>query len=155
MKKIGFIFACLVAVALVVLYFVSPGASGPSISLGSGSDAKFVRERSIDFLEDIKFKDFAKAASYHSREDRKDVKIAYLIERIFQVKPEFLDIVRYEITKVEIDRSGERAKVVTRTVVKVLNSGEVREPELVLYWHKDPVEGWTMKLESSLHDKRS
>ena len=104
----------------------------------------------MEFLEDIKFKDFDKAASYHSAEDRKDVNIAKLIERMFQVKPEFLDILRYKIVKSEIDSSGDRGRVLTRTVVKVLNTGEIKEPEIIFYWQQDPTEGWVMKLESSL-----
>jgi hypothetical protein len=35
-------------------------------------------------------------------------------------------------------------------VFKVLNANDIREPEIMLYWFKDPTEGWVMELESSL-----
>ena len=38
----------------------------------------------------------------------------------------------------------------THTVIKLLNTKEIREPDIILYWRKDPKEGWVMKLESSL-----
>jgi hypothetical protein len=101
------------------------------------------------FLEDIRFKDFTKAASYHTPEDQKKVNIPNLIERIFQIKPEFLDIMKYEITSVDIDRSGNRARVKTHTTIKVLNTEEIKEPDVIFYWHKENGQ-WYMKLESSL-----
>lgn len=152
MKKVVLIFILLVGVAMGLLYFTSPSTDlGSTFSQVASEDARFLRKRSVDFLEDLQFKDFDKAASYHSNEDRDKVDIARLIERLFAVKPEFLDIMRYEIKDVEIDRSGDRAKVKTKTVVKVLNTSEIKEPEVILYWRKDPKEGWVMKLESSLH----
>lgn len=152
MKKVGLIFAALVLLAVVLLAFNSRrGVDVGGVSLGSG-DVGYLQKRTNDFLEDIQFKDFEKAASYHSAEDRKDVNIPKLIERIFAVKPEFLDIMRYEILKVDLDSTGNRARVKTRTVIKILNKNEVREPEIIFYWFKDPKEGWVMDLESSLRN---
>lgn len=102
------------------------------------------------FIEDIRFKDFEKAASYHSPEDQKKVDIPKLIERMFKVKPEFLDIMEYEVTDVELDRTGTRARVKVLTKVRVLNTDEIREPEAIFYWQKDDQGVWRMKLESSL-----
>ncbi len=149
MKKIAAVAVLLVLLAVGLLYFSASG-SGPSLPVMTSGDASFLRKRSIDFLEDLQFKDFKKAASYHSTVDRKTVDISNLIERIFQVKPEFLDIMRYEIKDIDIDRSGDRARIKTHTVVKVLNTQEIKEPEVIFYWRKDPKEGWVMMLESSL-----
>lgn len=151
MKKVILIFVILVAVAMGLLYISNPGSGFSSALPIASEDEKFIRAQSINFLEDLQFKDFDKAATYHSSEDRKNVDIAKEIEKMFAVKPEFLDIMRYEIKKIDIDRSGDRARVKTHTVIKVLNSGKVKEPEVILYWRKDPKEGWVMKLESSLH----
>lgn len=152
MKKVVLIFAALVLVALALLYFSKEGNTiSSSFNQVASEDVRELRSRSIDFLEDLQFKDFDKAATYHSDEDRKTVDIPAYIERLFAVKPEFMDIMRYEIKNVDIDRSGDRARVKTETVIKILNSGEIKEPEVILYWHKDPKEGWVMKLESSLH----
>lgn len=150
MKKVAIVFALLLAVAVGLLAFSSSGPTLPGPLASAGGDTKLLRNRTTDFLEDIQFKDFDKAASYHSTEDRKKVDISRLIERLFAVKPEFLDIMRYEIKTVDIDRSGDRAKVITHTVVKVLNTGKIREPEVIFYWRRDPKEGWVMMLESSL-----
>lgn len=172
LKKILFVFALLIAGAVFLLVWNNNSGGGmpfglPSISLpfsggGGGGDegytritntsedGKFLNDRQIDFLEDIKFKDFQKAASYHSSEDRKKVNVSKLIGKMFMVKPELLDIMSYEILRIELDRSKTRARVHTKTKVKLLNTKEIREPELIFYWHKDPAEGWVMKLESSL-----
>lgn len=150
MKKVALLFALLLALAVGLLLFTSGGPSLPGPLAAVGSDNKLLRQRTTDFLEDLQYKDFDKAASYHSTEDRKKVDISKLIERLFAVKPEFLDIMRYEIKSVEIDRSGDRAKVKTQTVVKILNTSKIKEPEVIFYWRKDPKEGWVMMLESSL-----
>ncbi len=151
MRKVLALFGLLVVIAAVLLLWSSrTGLQFGSLSVSTSPDAAYLEQRTLDFLEDIRFKDFDQAASYHSVEDRKTVKVADLIERIFMIKPEFLDILRYEILSVELDRSGTRGRVKTRTVVKVLNTGEIREPEILFYWHKEPRDGWVMKLESSL-----
>lgn len=152
MKKVVAIFVLLLLVAVGLLYVSNPSGEGITSSFGSltSADARFVKKRTTDFLEDIQFKDFKKAATYHDKADRATVDIPNLIERMFGVKPEFLDIMRYEIKKVDIDRSGDRARVKTGTVVKVLNTGKIERPEIIFYWKKDPKEGWVMKLESSL-----
>ena len=112
---------------------------------------KYIEQNTINFLEDIRFKDFDKAASYHTQADQEKVDIPYLIERLFEIKPEMLDIMRYEITSVELDRSGLRGRVKTHTVAKCLNTDEIKNVDIIYYWMKDPQEGWCMKLESSLH----
>lgn len=152
MRKLLAIFVLLLVVAVVTLALSNrTGLSLGGVQVTNSADGGFIEQRTLDFLEDIRFKDFDKAASYHSVLDRKEVKVADLIERIFAIKPEFLDILRYEVLAVELDRSGTRGRVKTRTVVKILNTGEVKEPEVIFYWHKDPRDGWVMRLESSLH----
>lgn len=150
MKRFLLIFGCLVALAVGLLVLNSRNSSVSIALTGSSADRKFVTQQSIKFLEDLQFKDFQRAASYHSNEDRKKVNIPILIERMFQVKPETLDILRFEVQKVDIDSTGQRAKVKTKTYCKILNANEFREPEIILYWFKDPTEGWVMELESSL-----
>lgn len=151
MKKLAAIFAVLVLVAVVLLVISSRnGLSLGGAVVASSPDAKQIETIAKHFLEDIQFKDFDKAASYHSREDRKNLNIPQLIERMFQIKPELMDIMRYEVVKVQLDSSGKRAKVKTKTVIKLLNTKEIREPEIMLYFFKDPAEGWIMELESSI-----
>ena len=149
MKKILLVFGILLALAVFLLAFTSRS----SVRYAGGSltgDSRQIETYAKKFLEDIQFKDFQTAASYHSKEDRKTVDIPNLIERLFGIKPEFLNIMRFDIVKVQIDSTGKRARVLCHSVVKILNSNEIKEPEIMLYFRKDPAEGWVMELQSSL-----
>ncbi|MBN2055411.1 hypothetical protein JW905_10845 [bacterium] len=150
MRKSTMILALLIIMTGLFLLFGSKfGIRIGNFVLAPSSDKKALEELTRAFLEDIQFKDFNKAATYHEPEEQKRVDIPYLLERLFHIKPEFLDIQEYEIMKVQIDSSGDRGRVLTRTTVKVLNTGELRKPEIVFYWHKAG-DSWFMRLESSL-----
>lgn len=143
-----------VALILVILclggYFALDSKMTRNLFFGLFSeDLKIVRETSLSFMEDIKFKDFVKAATYHSPKDQESVDIPKLIERIFKVKPEFLDIIDYEILDTSIDSSGNRARVKLQSRIHLLNSDKIETPELILYYHKKSGR-WYMELESSL-----
>ena len=112
---------------------------------------KILEELSYSFWEDIQFKDFKAAAAYHELGIRDTIDIPYLLERLFFLKPEHLDIRNIEIQEVHIDSTGSRGRVKTKLLVNVLNTGKVKEPEVILYWyHKN--KKWYMRLESSLRD---
>ena len=101
------------------------------------------------FLNDVKFKDFAHAALFHTVEDREKHDIPSLIEKKFLVKPEQLDIGAFEVLTVEVMETGDRAKVRTMVHVKLLNTKEDRDVDSIFYWKK--VDGvWFMDLSSSL-----
>lgn len=101
------------------------------------------------FLEDIQFKDFDHAAELHTDEDQAKKDIPNRIERKFKVKPEFLDMRSFELLRVELSDARDRGKVVGRCNVKLLNTGEVRDTEIISYWKK--IEGkWFLDLQSSL-----
>lgn len=151
MKKLLLLFLFLGVVAVVLLVFTTQGGvSMGSFSLAFSEDKKDVEKQTLSFLEDIRYKDFKKAASYHNLAEQKTVDIPNLIERIFAIRPEFLDILRYQITGIDIDSSGERARVHCKVVIKVLNTSEIKEPDVIFYWYKDPKEGWRMRLQTSL-----
>jgi predicted NUDIX family NTP pyrophosphohydrolase len=147
----------LVAVVLLMLAgggFWGLGQSGaqkaPLGLLLSGADTQKVAKLSQSFLEDVQFKDFKAAAQYSSPEDRDKADIPKLIERLFQVKPELLDITNVQLLSSELDSSKRRAKVKLGTDVKLLNSEELRHPEVILYWKKQASGQWYMDLSSSL-----
>ncbi|MBM4366870.1 MAG: hypothetical protein FJ102_11705 [Deltaproteobacteria bacterium] len=127
------------------------GGAFPTPGLAVGGELGWLRRTSLAFWEDIQFKDFAKAASYHSPDKQSSVDIPYLIQRLFGVRPEQLDIMEYEIVLAEIDSSGLRARVKTRVKVKFLLEGRIEETEFMLFFHRasasDP---WFMILEDSL-----
>lgn len=142
----------LVAVALVATALIVV-VSRPAVfdRLGLGGDAGKLRLITQSFLEDIQFKDFKKAASYHSPDDQKTVDIPYLLERLFGIKPEQLDIMSYEIVFADLDSSGLRGRVKSLIKVKILVNSEIHDRELMLYYHRDtPQAPWYMRLESSL-----
>jgi len=112
-------------------------------------DLKIIREISLSFMEDIRFKDFDKAASYHHPEDQKKVNIPRLIQRIFKIKPELLDIMEYEILDATLDSTGDRGRVKLKAKVQLLNSDKIKSPEMILYFHKKNGK-WYMELQSSL-----
>lgn len=151
MKKVLFLFVLMIGVAFAAFVISGRARGGESIGTGSMADRRQLEQISLKFLEDLRFKDFQHAASYHSVEDRKKVNIPQLIEQWFAVKPETLDIMRYEIQRVDIDSTGSRGRVKLKTTIKILNANEIKQPEMMLYYFKDPAEGWIMELESSLH----
>ena len=107
----------------------------------------------MSFMEDIQFKDFQRAASYHAPDLMESVDIPFLIQRLFAVRPEALDIMGYEVVFSEIDTSDLRARVKVRVRAKLLASERLEERELILYFYRDDVQSpWYMKLEDSLRE---
>jgi len=124
-----------------------------TVGLPLGGDRGLLRRISMDFLEDIQFKDFVSAASYHAPELIEAVDIPFLIQRLFQVRPEALDVMDYEVVFAELDSSGLRARVRVRVRVKLLLDGRLEEREFILYFHRDTVaDPWYMRLEDSLRE---
>lgn len=155
MKQFVF-FAVLLAGA--VAYF---GNTGYGIRLGEftlafSQDRQKVLDATTRFLEDVKFKDFTHAATFHTEEDRKKKNIPQLIEEKFLTKPEFLDVRAFEVLRIDISSSGDRAKALTRTTMKHLNSEQLRDGKedvrnLDIIWYWKRIDGrWYMDLSSSL-----
>lgn len=120
----------------------------PLGSLVSGNTQELVKA-SQSFMEDLKYKDFKAAGKYSLPEQQNKYDIAKLIEHLFQIKPEFLDIYNYEVLSTDYDRSGQRARVHLKTDIKVLNTKEEKSPEVILYYKKQDGK-WYMDLASSL-----
>lgn len=119
--------------------------------IGLGGDAARVRQLTNSFLEDIQFKDFKKAASYHSPQEQKTVDIPFLLERLFLIKPEQLDVMEWEIIFAKVDSSALRGRSKSRIKIKDLLRGKLKERELMLYYYREtPKSPWYMRLESSL-----
>jgi hypothetical protein len=150
MKKVNLIFFMIIILGLSTALLGS--RLGLNISIGGyslNSDRNTVYNRMTDFLEDIQYKDFKKAATYHSPEDQKSANIPELIENKFLIKPELMDIREFQIQKIDIDRSGDRARAHTMAHIKLLNSSELKDVESIFFWHKvDNV--WYMQLKSSI-----
>ena len=142
--------AFILVVLLLGAYFTFDAKWGRFLFHGLFSeDLKNVGEASLSFMEDIKFKDFKNAASYHHPDDQEKVDIPKLIEKKFQVKPELIDIMYYDILETSIDSSGKRARVKIKAKASILNTGKIKKPEFMLYFKKRDGK-WYMELESSL-----
>lgn len=121
------------------------------LRFGLGGDTAKLFDLALSFMEDIQFKDFVKAATYHAPDIQGDVDIPFLLERLFAIKPEMLDIMDYEVVFAKVDNSGQRARVKTIVKIKDLVRGKIEDRELMLYFHRDDENApWYMQLESSL-----
>lgn len=109
------------------------------VMLGGGlnPERRLVDRLSMDFMEDLQFKDFRRSASYHHKLEHDRVDVGQMLEKFFLIKPESLDIQSYRIVKSEVDSTGDRARVHVRTRVHRLNmKKEPEDAELILYWMK-------------------
>jgi hypothetical protein len=158
MRKSVVILGIAVVLGAAALVIVSSpfGVSVGGIEVG-GTERKWLAERTIDFLEDIQFKDFQRASTYHLDKTQKERNIPELIRRIFQIKHEVLDIKDYKILDVDLDRSTSRARVRALVHYHVLGDQStrdhleaMREVEMLFYWFRQTDGTWTMELESSL-----
>jgi hypothetical protein len=158
MGRVWIAIAAVLVLAGAGLWFVSSplGVSVGGVELG-GTERDWLRERSIDFLEDLQFKDFKKASTYHLPETQKERDIPAMIRHIFLVRHEQLDIVSYEVREVDLDRSKSRARVRMQVRFRILgdktvvdNPQSLREIEMILYWFRQQDGSWAMELESSL-----
>ena len=154
MKKV---LAVLVLVAALLGGYIAvahiSGGAFWTLGLALGGDRGALRRLALDFLEDIQFKDFVSAASYHAPDLIDSVDIPFLLQRLFAVKPEALDIMDFDIVFADIDSSDLRARVKVRVKAKLLVNEAIEERELVLYFYRDSVDDpWYMKLEDSLRE---
>jgi hypothetical protein len=148
MKKSTIAFV-LVLGALAAFFAFDSRKEGLSLLRFLSGDLKTIEKMTVSFMEDIQFKDFDRAATYHHPDDQNKQDIPKLIERLFQIKPELLDIMEYKILDTSLDSSGNRGRVKVKTKVHRLNTDDFRNVELMFYYHKKD-ETWYMELESSL-----
>jgi hypothetical protein len=127
------------------------GGAFSTLGLLLGGDRGELRRMALSFLEDIQFKDFVSAAGYHAPDIRDSVDIPFIIQRLFTVRPEALDIMDYDVVFAEVDSGGLRARVKLRVKVKLLLDESINEREILLYFERDSIDDpWYMKLEDSL-----
>jgi len=139
---------------LIPLYFGAVHLSGGafySFGLPLGGERAELRSIANHFMEDIQFKDFKKAASYHAPAAIETVDIPFLLQRLFFQKPESLDIMAYEIVFCKLDSSKLRGRIKVRMKAKNLINKEIRKQDFLLFFYRqDQQSPWYMELESSL-----
>jgi len=148
--KIALLIFSLLAMIGGGYYYLQSSNMGqaPLGTLLSGNKQELVKA-SRSFMEDLQYKDFKSAEKYSLPEQIDKYDIPSLIERLFQVKPEFLNITSYEILSTDFDHSGDRARVHLKANLKILNADQEKSPELILYYKKQDGK-WYMDLASSL-----
>lgn len=149
MKKLGAAFVVVLLLGTVLLAGLGRhGFKLGPIAWSWSPELALLEDLASRFLTDLKFKDFEQAAKYHTVLEQAKVDIPVLIERLFQVKPEFLNIRDFQVVRVELDPDGKRARTIFKSNVEFLNTAEGDNPnkekqvEGILYWHKRPaIEG--------------
>ena len=138
---------------LVLILLAAAGGGAWAVLTGMTplyqTDRHIIEHKTKRFMECVKFKEFGEAARFHNKQDQKQADIPKLIEQLFKIKPEQLDIQEYTVLFAEIDSSGELARSKTRCIVHLLNTKHVKKPEIVLYWKKERGQ-WYLKLRSTL-----
>ncbi|PIQ28368.1 hypothetical protein COW36_03945 [bacterium (Candidatus Blackallbacteria) CG17_big_fil_post_rev_8_21_14_2_50_48_46] len=149
--RILLVLVAFLALAGGAVYFFqsSPVAKAPMGAIFNG-DAQKIIQMGQKFMESIQYKDFKAAAQDSLPEQKKDLNIPVLIERLFQIKPELLDINNIAVVSHDFDSTGDRARLKMQADVKVLNTQELRKPEIILYFKKLPDGKWYMDFASSI-----
>ena len=115
-------------------------AVGGAAAVYLADPVKLLRGVDVDslaraFLEDLQFKDFRQSGLYHHTLEQDRLDIGRALERLFMLKPEFIDIQQYRIIKSEVDSAGQRARTLVRVRFKRLNmANEPEDKDLILYW---------------------
>jgi len=145
MKKAGIALLVVLVLAIATLVGIrSYGFKLFGFSYAWNEDMAELDKLARSFLQDLQFKDFDKAGKYHNLIEQGKANIPQLIERLFQVKPEVLNIRDFEIVRVDMDEDGKRARTFFRSNMEILNTAEGENPnkekmiEGILYWHKRP-----------------
>lgn len=146
-----FILVISILILLAGAFFVAKKSyENMPLSVLMSSDLSTLAEESRQFMEALQFKDFKGASALSMPEHLKTYDMPMLIERLFQVKPEFLDIQKNKILSVEKDTTNKRAKVNIESEVKILNTNELKKPNVILYWKKMDDGKWYLDLASSI-----
>lgn len=141
-----------IAIYLGAVHF-SGGAFPAPAFLNLGGERGHLRQTALSFLEDLQFKDYDKAASYHSPDKQETIDIPFLIQRLFLQKPELLEVMEYEIVFAKIDSSGNRARVKCRVKINDLYRKKIANRDLMLYFQRESAQDpWYMELENSLRE---
>lgn len=150
MKIVVLIASLIVAIGGAVFYLGSSSGQNTPLSMFMSKDTQQLAELTRKFMEDLQYKDFKSAALYSLPEHKDKMNVPALIEKWFAIKPEVLDINGIQILDTELDSSQKRAKVKLQADIKILNTNELRKPNVILYWKKLPDGKWYMDLASSL-----
>ena len=152
MKRFALFLGLLITIILGYLAAVHfSGGAYPSFGLSLGGSRGELRAVSMRFMEDITYKDFESAASYHDPLIQEQVDIPYLIQKLFKVKPEAMNFIDHEVLFAKLDSSQLRARVKMRVKVEFLGNKQIRDQELMLYFERENLKApWYMKLEDSL-----
>ncbi len=122
------------------------GGALPTFGLIIGGDRGEVRRVALKFWEDLKFDDPKSAAKLMLPEDMTLVRS--FTSKTFHIAPELLDVTGFEIVSVEIDSTGQRARVKSRILANDLGQNKLVKTEAMLFLRKIKTQ-WFLDLSSS------
>mgnify|MGYP001592835455 CR=1 FL=1 len=148
----------LIAILLLLAGVAGTGflaVNGDIPGLEIGTDQRALKQKSLRFMECLKFKEFREAAAFHHPTDLKErPDIPKMLEDFFLVPPENLDVREVRVDFIELDSTKMRAKVKVTSTIHILNKKETRDPEAMLYWRR--VDGqWFLDLRTTLERGRN
>ena len=147
MKKMLAVLAIVLALGAVFLAGLRPwGFSLGGVEFAWSPEYQEVERLGRQFMEDIEFKDWDRAASYHTWAEKQEADIPEQIRKLFGIKPEQLHIENVRLMGVDMSEDGLRARTRFKAHVEVLNSAQSeeeenknRDMEINLYWQRRPV----------------
>lgn len=147
MKKVLAVLVAVLVVGGIALAGLQPwGFSLFGVEYAWSPEYRAVQQLGRDFMEDIQFKDWKRAASYHTWAEKQEADIPEQIRKLFGIKPEQLHIENVRLMGVDISEDGLRARTRFKAHVEVLNTTQKeeeenknRDMEINLYWQRRPV----------------
>ncbi len=100
------------------------GGQLPTFGINVGKDKYQVRDVTLAFWEDIKFKDIESASKVLHADKQNKEEILNFLSKIFGTSPANLDLISYEIEKLELDSTGKRARVKVTATAQHLQKQE-------------------------------
>lgn len=128
------------------------GGEVPTLGLPIGGARAELRTLTMSFWEDIKFKDYKKAASYQAETKRSESSISALVEQVFGLPAQSVDLMEFSVVEAELDSTGNRARLKSRVKAKDLVKGKVHTREVMHFFHRDtPQAAWVLDLDHTVN----
>ena len=132
MKKVLGILAAVLVLGAVALAGLQPwGFSLLGVEFAWSPEYREVQQLGRQFMEDIEFKDWDRAASYHTWAEKQEADIPEQIRRLFGIKPEQLHIENVRLMGVDI--SEDEAKSLANSSEAVQRTLDGKAPRKVIY----------------------
>lgn len=147
---------------LILLVILALGAGGyilaahlsggalPTFGLEIGGERQVVRQKTLQFWENLKFKDLKRATAMLGQEVSDPAPILQFLERTFHTEPESLDITEYSVVSAELDSTGRRVRIKASVSANQLATRKPIRVEVMHFFYQSPKGDWWLDLSNSL-----